>query len=211
MEGISIEPAAGVAFAGLFKLISQGQIGHDEVVVVNCSGHTFPVEAELLGEEWARSFDATKVPTTGAPALAGGPLPEEGILSALERLDERISRILIVDDNADARRLLRRILQARGNYTLFEAGDGREALTVASAERPDLILLDLMMPGMDGFAVIDALKRTEALREIPVIVVTAKELTLQERQRLAGQAESLLEKGSFTDLDLLNELKDALH
>jgi CheY-like chemotaxis protein len=66
------------------------------------------------------------------------------------------------------------------------------------------------MPEMDGFAVLDALKRNEALREIPVIVVTAKELTQYERQRLAGQAESLLQKGSFTDLDLLDELVNAL-
>ena len=206
MEGISVEPAAGVAFAGLFKLISQGLIGPAETVVVNCSGHTFPVEAELLGDEWARSFDATKVE---APALAAAPHPQEGLLSALERLDERVNRILIVDDHADARRLLRRILQARGNYTLFEASGGSEALSLAEAEHPDLILLDLMMPGMDGFAVLDAMKRTEALREIPVIVVTAKELTAQERQRLA-QADSLLQKGSFTDVDLLGELQDVL-
>ena len=206
MEGISVEPAAGVAFAGLFKLLSQGLIGPDETVVVNCSGHTFPVEAELLGDEWARSFDATKVE---APALAAAPQPQEGLLSALERLDERVHRILIVDDHADARRLLRRILQARGNYALFEASDGYEALAVAEAEQPDLILLDLMMPGMDGFAVLDALKRSEPLREIPVIVVTAKELTAQERLRLA-QADSLLQKGSFTDVDLLGELQDVL-
>ena len=206
MEGISVEPAAGVAFAGLFKLLGQGLIGPDETVVVNCSGHTFPVEAELLGDEWARSFDATKVE---APALAAALHPQEGLLSALERLDERVNRILIVDDNVDARRLLRRILQARGNYALFEASDGREALVVAGAEHPDLILLDLMMPEMDGFAVLDALKRSEPLRAIPVIVVTAKELTAQERQRLA-QADSLLQKGSFTDVDLLGELQDVL-
>jgi len=101
-------------------------------------------------------------------------------------------------------------MQARGHYTLFEAGDGRQALEMAAAERPDLILLDLMMPEMDGFAVLEALKQSEALSDIPVIVVTAKELTAQERQRLAGQADSLLQKGSFTDLDLLDELVDAL-
>ncbi len=202
MEGISVEPAAAVAFAGLFKMIELGMIGPHENVVVNCSGHTFPVARELLGDEWEQSFDV--------PPAAAAPLPQEGLLSALERLDKRVNRILIVDDNSDARRLLRRILQARGNYTLFEAGNGREGLALAAAERPDLILLDLMMPEIDGFAVLEALKRTEALREIPVIVVTAKELTAHERQRLAGQAESLLQKGSFTDLDLLDELVDAL-
>jgi len=209
MEGISVEPAAAVAFAGLFKMIGLGLIRPDEDVVVNCSGHTFPVTQELLGDEWAQSFDVPQ-PAMVAPSAVSAPLPQEGLLSALERLDRRVSRVLIVDDNPDARRLLRRILQARGSYTLFEATHGAEALALAAAERPDLILLDLTMPEMDGFAVLDALKRNEALREIPVIVVTAKELTQYERQRLAGQAESLLQKGSFTDLDLLDELVDAL-
>jgi threonine synthase len=211
MEGISVEPAAGVAFAGLFKLVGEGWIGPSEDVVVNCSGHTFPVSQELLGDEWARSFEVPEEKEEAVSvAVAPAPLPQEGLLSALERLDERVNRILIVDDSADARRLLRRILQARGNYMLVEAGNGREALQVATAEPPDLILLDLMMPDMDGFTVLDALKRSDQLREIPVIVVTAKELTAQERQRLAGQADSLLQKGSFTDLDLLDEMVDVL-
>ena len=204
MEGISVEPAAAVAFAGLFKLIEAGLIRPDEDVVVNCTGHTLPVTQELLGDEWALSFE---MPTAAAPAAL---LPQEGLLSALERLDKRVNRILIVDDNADARRLLRRIMQARGRYTLFEAADGRQALAMAASERPDLILLDLMMPEMDGFQVLEALKQSESLREIPVIVVTAKELTPLERQRLAGQADSLLQKGSFTDLDMLDDLVDAL-
>ena len=81
-KGISVEPAAAVAFAGLFNLIEQGMIGPDENVVVNCSGHTFPVARELLGDEWEQSFD---VPQSAAAA----PLPQEGLLSALERLDSK--------------------------------------------------------------------------------------------------------------------------
>jgi len=209
MEGISVEPASAVAFAGLFKMLDKRLIGPDENVVVNCTGHTLPVTQELLGDEWAQSFDLPQQVTAAVPASTA-PVPQEGLLSALERLDKRVNRILIVDDNDDARRLLRRIMQARGHYTLFEAANGRQALEMAAAERPDLILLDLMMPEMDGFAVLEALKQSDALSDIPVIVVTAKELTSQERQRLAGQADSLLQKGSFTDLDLLDELVDAL-
>ena len=201
MDGISTEPAAAVAFAGLFKMISQQIIKHDEVVVVNCSGHTFPVEKELLGDGWARSVEVPE-----AVALAA--VPQEGLLSALERLDDRMRDILIMDDNPEAVLLLRRILQAHGRFTIREAANGRIGLELMRAQPPDLILLDLMMPEMDGFAVLDALKTDRRLSEIPVIVVTAKELTPIERERLSGKAQSLLQKGSFTDLDIVDALTE---
>lgn len=216
MDGLSIEPAAATAFAGLFKLIGLQVIKRDEVVIVNCSGHTFPVEKELLGDDWARSFEipqaiAAVVPSTSAaPAIGLSTIPQEGLLSALERLDDRMHNILIIDDTPEAVVLLRRILQAHGSFTVREADTGRIGLEMAYTETPDLILLDLMMPEMDGFAVLDALKADTTLSEVPVIVVTAKELTAIERQRLAGKAKSLLQKGSFTDLDIVDYLTDAL-
>ncbi|HHN94521.1 MAG TPA: response regulator, partial [Anaerolineae bacterium] len=69
-----------------------------------------------------------------------------------------------------------------------------------------LILLDLMMPGVDGFGVLEALKSDDETSDIPVIVITAKELTADERARLSGQIEMLMEKGSFTDEELLDEI-----
>jgi threonine synthase len=197
LDGISMEPAAGVAFAGLFKLISKGIVERGEVVVVNCSGHTFPVEKHLLGDEWAR--------TVQAPAM------EDGLLSSLEYLDRSVRRIAIVEDDPDATRLLRRILQARGDYQIFEAREGRTGLEMIRRERPDLILLDLMMPKMDGFEVLEAIEADEDLEGIPIIVVTAKELTATERERLSGQIQMLLQKGTFTDEDLLEEILDALN
>jgi len=200
MEGLSMEPAAAVAFAGLFKLVRAGQIGLDDVVVINCTGHTFPVEVETLGENWARDIEL--------PAEA--PLPQEGLLAALHRLDERVRSIAIVDDTADARRLIRRILQAKGTYQIYEAEGGRTGLDLIRSQRPDLVVLDLMMPEMDGFAVLDALRADDATRDIPVIVVTAKALTPDERDKLTGQIESLLQKGSFMDDELLADVIDAL-
>jgi threonine synthase len=204
MDGISMEPASGVAFAGLFNMISKRIIKPQDIVVVNCSGHTAPVEAELLGEAWARSVEAPTAAPTPTPVIQ-----QEGLMAALERLDERVKSIVIVDDNPDAVRLLSRILQARGEFIVHEAYGGREGLSVIRSERPDLVLLDLMMPDVDGFAVLEEMKADEALRDIPVIVVSAiapQDLSLSERKQLASQVEILLRKGSYTDLDLLQDI-----
>jgi len=200
LDGISMERAAGVAFAGLFKLISKGVIQRDEVVVVNCSGHTFPVEKHLLGDEWAREVEAP------GETMA----TEDGLLGSLESLDRGVNRIAILEDDPNAARLLRRILQARGDYEIFEAHDGRAGLEMIEREQPDVILLDLMMPKMDGFQVLEAMEADPNLRSIPTVVVTAKELTVSEKERLGDQIQMLLEKGDFTDQDLLHEVLDAL-
>jgi threonine synthase len=75
MEGLSIEPAAAVAFAGLFKLVKQGVIGSEEIVIVNCSGHTMPIESRLLGEGWSKDVE---LPLGELPET-----PDEGLLAAL--------------------------------------------------------------------------------------------------------------------------------
>jgi threonine synthase len=198
LEGISVEPAAAVAFAGLIKLARQGKIGPEETIVVNCSGHTVPVERTLLGERWAHDVVL--------PQQAS--IPEEGLLAALNHVTaDRYPRVVIVDDNEDARRLIRRILQAQGNYSLFEVSSGRQAIELAQKELPDLMILDLMMPEIDGFAVLDALKANPQTAPIPVIVVTAKELSSAEKNRLKGQIHSLMQKGEFMNDELMDEVR----
>jgi threonine synthase len=200
MEGLSVEPAAAVAFAGLIKLLRAGKINPQDIIVVNCTGHTMAIEPLILGKGWARNVIL--------PSQATYETPEEGLLAALSRVTEdRYSKVLIVDDTAEARRLILRIMQSQGNYTLMEASNGREALELASQQHPDLIILDLMMPEMDGFAILDHLKANPDTASIPVIVVTAKELTPQEKDRLSGQIKSLMQKGSFLDNELLDEIR----
>jgi threonine synthase len=204
MDGISMEPAAGVAFAGLLKLISQQIIQPKDIVAINCSGHTIPVEAELLGEAWARSVEAPEAIPSPKPIIQ-----REGLVAALERLDERVKSIAIVDDNPNAVRLLKRILQARGKYIIHEAYGGREGLSIIRSERPDMVLLDLTMPEMDGFAVLEAMKSDERLQNIPVIVISAlssQELAPSKRRQLADQVKVMLQKGAYTDLDLLENI-----
>ncbi len=203
LDGISMEPAAAAAFAGLFKLLSKGVIRRDEVIVVNCSGHTFPVEKHLLGDEWARTVE---MPAESKEQETERKTVEEGLLGSLEQLDERVRSIAILEDDPQARLLLRRILQTRGEYRIFEASDGASGLEMVYRERPDLILLDLMMPEMDGFEVLEALKADEQMSDVPVIVVSAKELTPAERKRLSSQTDMLMQKGDFTDEELLEEI-----
>jgi threonine synthase len=199
MEGISMEPAAAVAFAGLIKLVRAGQIKSTDVVVINCSGHTMPIETMILGEGWTRDLEISP------EALKEK--PEEGLFSALGPVTaERFPRVAIIDDTPDSRRLIRRILQSQGNFTLFEASNGREAIELSKKELPDLIILDLMMPEIDGFSVLDALKEDDRTASIPVIVVTAKELSPQEKARLHGRIQSLMQKGEFMNDDLLDEV-----
>ena len=203
MEGLSIEPAAAVAFAGLFKLARAGILQREDIIVVNCSGHTMPIEKHLLGDGWAQSV---VLPSASLPES-----PQDGLLSALAQLDlRRTHQILIVDDHADARLLIKRILQVQGEFVIREASSGSEALATAREAPPDLVVLDLMMPEIDGFAVLDELKRQPETASVPVIVVTAKELTAAEKRRLEGQIAKLMVKGSFLGEDLLREVGGAL-
>lgn len=206
MDGLSVEPATAVAFAGLFKLIREGKILPHETVVLNCSGHTFPVEKHIIGEHYSRDMT---LPDT-AELSRSNRSREEGLLTALEELDSRVQRITIVEDNLDAARLIRRILQAQGNFLIDEAHDGKAGLRLIQETRPNLVILDLMMPELDGFAVVEAMKSDPRLKEIPIIVITAKELTNDEKERLDGQIKALLQKGSFMDSDLLNDIQKAL-
>ena len=203
MEGISAEPAAAVAFAGLFKLVRAGVIKPTDTVVVNCTGHTLPAEQFLFGEGWTRDVDLQRQ----EPA----PTPQEGLLSALNNVTpNRFPRVVVVDDTSEARRLIRRILQSQGDFEIFEATNGREALELIARERPDLVILDLMMPEVDGFAVLDSLRSQPETANIPVIVATAKELTVDEKSRLQGQIQSLMLKGDFLNDEFLEEVRSLI-
>jgi len=113
--------------------------------------------------------------------------------------------MLVVEDDADTRDMLRRLLTREG-WVVMEATNGRVALERMAESQPELILLDLMMPEMDGFAFLEVLRQQDAWRSIPVVVVTAKDLTPEDRQRLNGYVEQILQKGAYSREDLLHEI-----
>jgi CheY-like chemotaxis protein len=110
--------------------------------------------------------------------------------------------ILVVDDDPDAREVLRRTLE-KGGWPVAEAANGREALGALERSTPALVLLDLMMPEVDGFQVLEAMRRDERWREIPVVVVTARELTREETAWLGRHVEEVLRKGAYGREELL--------
>jgi threonine synthase len=187
-EGTAVEPATAVAFAGFEKLIGNGIIQKDETVVVNCTGNTLPVEKHILGEQYAVDVQLSD---------SQAPAPREGLQAALENLDERTTTVLIIDDNEDDALLIRRLLESRRAYRLFQARDGWEGLTLARQKRPDLIVVDLMMPGIDGFDLVEELRLDPRTRGLPIVVVSAKDISLEERKRLNGHIEALFQKGSL--------------
>ena len=187
-EGMAVEPATAVAFAGLEKMRDNAILHRDELVVVNCTGHTFPVEKHILGDQWAVDIHLSRDQT---------PAPREGLQAALENLDERTTSVLLVDDNADDALLIRRLLEGHKAYRVLHAKDGWEGLTMARQKLPDLIVTDLSMPGIDGFGLVEELKLDPRTRAIPVVVVSAKDITPDERKRLNGHIEAVYQKGSL--------------
>jgi signal transduction histidine kinase/CheY-like chemotaxis protein len=113
---------------------------------------------------------------------------------------------LVVDDDHQIREMLRRGLE-RAGWGTAEATNGRVALERVAVDVPALILLDLMMPEMDGFEFLEELRRNEVWREVPVVVLTAKDLTEEDRARLNGGVTRILEKGSWGPRELLDEVR----
>jgi signal transduction histidine kinase/DNA-binding response OmpR family regulator len=123
--------------------------------------------------------------------------------------EEPSGTVLIVEDDAVTREMLRRMLEKEG-WAVTTAENGRVGLARVAEHWPALILLDLMMPGMDGFQFVEELRQREPWRSIPIIVVTAKDLTADDRLRLNGSVEKILQKGAYRHEDLLSEVRELM-
>jgi PAS domain S-box-containing protein len=113
---------------------------------------------------------------------------------------------LVVDDDPAARKLLGDLLRAE-QIDVVEATEGAEALRLLDARRPDFILVDLLMPGMDGFDVVDAVRGRPDLKDLPILVVSSKELTAEDRKRLNGNVQAFVAKRELTPEDLHRRLR----
>ena len=179
----------------LSQLKEQPQTGHIPVVIVSITA------------EARRGF------ALGASQVLTKPVSKDDLLAALAAvgLDGQLpaARVLVVDDDPKAVTLVGKHLQSAGFVPML-AYSGREALEVVRQQRPALIVLDLMMPQLSGFDVIEALRGRSDTADIPIIVLTAKLLTAQDRALLSGRVQQVMEKSDFQPASLLAEVRRAL-
>jgi CheY-like chemotaxis protein len=142
----------------------------------------------------------------GASDYLTKPIDRERLVTVLKQ-HRRDLPVLVVDDDAEVRQLFRRMLEPEG-YTVVEAPNGRVALERLRDMSPSVILLDLMMPEMDGFEFVAEFRRHEPWRAIPIVVVTAKDLSPDDRARLNGYVERILQKGTHGREQLLAEVRE---
>jgi CheY-like chemotaxis protein len=115
--------------------------------------------------------------------------------------------VLVVEDDSLIRQMVRRVLEKEG-WSVREAENGRVALDAIAQSPPSIILLDLMMPVMNGFDFIRELRKHEEWRKIPVVILTAKDLTVDDRSQLKGNVELVLQKGDYSRERLLEEVRE---
>jgi len=145
----------------------------------------------------------------GAADYLMKPFERDDLIAALQRVAPHCRRLLVVDDDPNVADLVRQSLEDEP-YRIDVAEDGLAALEAIATRRPDVLLLDLLMPRMDGFEVIASLQKDPERRDIPVIVLTAKTLTRQEKRLLNEHALAVIQKGALDRDALMAELKQVL-
>jgi signal transduction histidine kinase/CheY-like chemotaxis protein len=144
----------------------------------------------------------------GAADYLTKPIDWERLAALLEKYRRAaVSRsVLVVDDDPQSRDLLRRALEKSG-WQVFEAENGKAGLSELAKQSPALILLDLMMPEMDGFEFMQELRQRPRHEKVPVIVITSKALTEEDRRRLNGHVSDILQKGGYSIEQLMAQIQ----
>ena len=144
----------------------------------------------------------------GATEFLTKPVKRAELVHLLERhaAGDTRRRALVVDDKPENREVLRRALEQEG-WQVQEAENGRVALQMLDEAEPSLILLDLMMPVMDGFEFVMEMHKLESSAAIPIVVITAKDITEDDRRRLNGGVVGLIERGGLGRNEMLAQLR----
>jgi CheY-like chemotaxis protein len=143
------------------------------------------------------------------PIQKGELLRTLGTFSLTSKVRTAPVTILVIDDEPTAVELVATALEPEGFHVL-RAYNGETGVTMAETERPDLIILDLLMPGMNGFEVLDQLAQSPVTRQLPIMIFTVKQLMAEEKQRLQGRIARLAQKTTVSQKDVVTMVKDAL-
>ncbi|HEY9152732.1 MAG TPA: GAF domain-containing protein [Anaerolineales bacterium] len=185
--------------------------GYDGWSVLNdlkADGETrdVPVIICSIIEDQERGF------SLGAADYLLKPILEDDLLNALDHLnsDGSIREVLVVDDNPSDLRLMDKILKEHGRYKTILAEGGRKGWEAVLSQSPHAVILDLFMPEMDGFTILEKMRENPKLRDIPVIVVSGVDLSNEQQQQLKEFGQRLLSKGALNESDLLSTIERAL-
>ncbi len=161
--------------------------------------HNIPVVILTMVDDKSRGY------SLGATAYLTKPVDRQQLQQALARyrIPGQAASVLLVEDDPATREVMARTLE-HADWRVSQADNGREALERLAREKPQLVLLDLMMPVMDGFDFLLKMRANADWRDIPVIVLTAKDLTEEDRDLLSGRVQQVVEKGACTHEEVVN-------
>jgi CheY-like chemotaxis protein len=154
--------------------------------------------------------------TVGASYVLQKPVGREALAQALEAsgfppvVDGEQRTVLVVDDDPKAVKLLGTYLKSAG-YRILTASSWQDGIDLARSRLPDLIVLDLMMPEVNGFEVVEVLKRDASTAGIPIVIVTAKQVTAEDRARLGADVMNVIEKSDLNQSRLISEVTLAMN
>jgi signal transduction histidine kinase/DNA-binding response OmpR family regulator len=179
----------------ILDILLPGMDGWEVLTQLKADPRTVPIPVIVVSmlDERGRGF------ALGAAEYLVKPVGKEQLLAAVYRaaaMPERKHTVVAIDDDPLAIELARASLEPAG-WTVFGAATGREGLALIREQQPSVVLLDLLMPGMDGFEVVEALRADPGTRSIPVVILTSKSMTRQDKERLQGRITYVARKAEF--------------
>ena len=169
--------------------------------------HDTPVIICSILEDEQKGF------SLGAADYLVKPFLQEDLVNAISHLnqDGNIHHILIIDDSDEDRASIQKSIQDDNHYEVFCASSGKEALSLLGTIKPDVIILDLFLPEMSGFELLEKMRTEFALYKIPVIILTDTDLTPEEYKRLNSYSQYLLNKSILREKEFIYRLDEVLN
>jgi CheY-like chemotaxis protein len=195
-------------FAITLDIMMPGFDGWQVLTDLKSSSETrdIPVVVCSIVEDEEKGF------SLGAADYLVKPVLEEDLLASLDRLngDGSIREVLVIDDDPNDLRLLGKMIAEQGRYKATLAEGGPAGWNAIKSKKPHAIVLDLFMPEMNGFAILENLRKDKNLKELPVVVITGADLSSEQREQLEDLGQRLLQKSSLKEKDLIAMIENVL-